>query len=79
MLEKTWGDHIFPVCVFAPVEEKDLIKIEEILKLLSDWCQNKCVKIDLVINDWGMAGLIRKKYPNQFFADAWAPFIKTKT
>lgn len=36
MLEKTWSDHIFPVCVFAPVEEKDLIKIEEILKLLSD-------------------------------------------
>lgn len=66
MLEKTWGDHIFPVCVFAPVEEKDLIKIEKILKLLSDWCQNKCVKIELVINDWGMAGLIRKKYPNQF-------------
>lgn len=31
-----------------------------------DWCQNKCVKIELVINDWGMAGLIRKKYPNQF-------------
>lgn len=23
-------------------------------------------KIELVINDWGMAGLIRKKYPNQF-------------
>lgn len=66
MLEKTWSDHIFPVCVFAPVEEKDLIKIEEILKLLSDWCQNKCVKIELVINDWGMAGLIRKKYPNHF-------------
>ena len=66
MLEKTWSDHIFPVCVFAPVEEKDLIKIEKILKLLSDWCQNKCVKIELVINDWGMAGLIRKKYPNQF-------------
>lgn len=66
MLEKTWVDHIFPVCVFAPVEEKDLIKIEEILKLLSDWCQNKCVKIELVINDWGMAGLIREKYPNQF-------------
>ena len=66
MLEKTWSDHIFPVCVFAPVEEKDLIKIEEILKLLSDWCQNKCVKTELVINDWGMAGLIRKKYPNQF-------------
>ena len=60
MLEKTWSDHIFPVCVFAPVEEKDLIKIEEILKLLSDWCQNKCVKTELVINDWGMAGLIRK-------------------
>lgn len=36
MLEKTWSDHIFPVCVFAPVEEKTLIKIEKILKLLSD-------------------------------------------
>ena len=36
MLEKTWSDHIFPVCVFAPVEEKDLIKIEKILNVLED-------------------------------------------
>ena len=66
LLEKAIADQICPVLVFAPVEEKDIIKIEQLLESLSNWCIAENRKLELVINDWGMAGLIRQKQKHPF-------------
>lgn len=66
LLEKTLEEHLCPVIVFAPVEEKNIIKIEKTIDRLADWCSRNKIKIELVLNDWGMAGIISSKYPNQF-------------
>lgn len=66
LLEKAQQDKVCPVLVFAPVEEKDLTKIEKKLERLANWSIEKKIQLELEINDWGMAGMIRKKYPNRF-------------
>lgn len=66
LLERTVLDQICPVLVFAPVEEKDIGKIEQLLESLSNWCMAKNKKLELVINDWGMAGLLRKSEKHPF-------------
>ncbi len=66
LLEKTLKEHLCPVLVFAPVEEKDILKIEKIIDQLAIWCTRNKIKIELVLNDWGMAGILRNKYPDQF-------------
>lgn len=67
LLEKALKDKLCPILVFAPVEENDLMNIEKKLECLSNWCMEKKIQLELEINDWGMAGMIRKKYPNLFF------------
>lgn len=66
LLERTVLDQICPVLVFAPVEEKDITQMEKLLESLSNWCMAKNKKLELVINDWGMAGLIRQRQNHPF-------------
>lgn len=66
LLEKTLKEHLCPVLVFAPVEEKDILNIEKIMDQLAVWCIRNKVQIELVLNDWGMAGIVRNKYQDQF-------------
>lgn len=67
LLEKTLKEHLCPVLVFAPVEEKDIQHIEKRIDQLAVWCTRNKIKIELVLNDWGMAGILRNKYPDQFY------------
>lgn len=66
LLEKALTDGFCSVLVFAPVEEKDITKIEALLQSLFDWCVTKEKKLELVINDWGMAGLLRQRQNHPF-------------
>ncbi len=66
LLEKTLKEHLCPVLVFAPVEEKDILHTEKRIDQLATWCTRNKIKIELVLNDWGMAGILRNKYPDQF-------------
>ena len=66
LLEKILKEHLCPVLVFSPVEEKDILNIEKRIDQLAVWCTQNQVKIELVLNDWGMAGIVRNKYPDQF-------------
>lgn len=66
LLEKSLKEHLCPVLVFAPVEEKDIQNIEKRINQLAVWCIRNKIKIELVLNDWGMAGIVRNKYPDQF-------------
>lgn len=66
LLEKALKDKCCLVLVFAPVEEKNMEKMEEILQCLANWSIEKKIRLELELNDWGMAGMIRKKYPNLF-------------
>ena len=67
LLEKTLKEHLCPVLVFSPVEEKDILHIEKRIDQLAVWGTQNQVKIELVLNDWGMAGILCNKYPDQFY------------
>ena len=61
LLEKAGKERLRAVLMFSWVQEQDMIKIEEILDRLSNWCSGHRCRLELVINDWGMAWLLRQK------------------
>lgn len=66
ILDKTIIDGIQPVIVFSYMKEEMVESTANILKLLDQWCIRNKKHIEVVINDWGMASLMKEKGWNNF-------------
>lgn len=60
LLEKTEKERITPVIVFPYMAESRISSTRECLEQLALWCKKKKTTLELVINDWGMASMIRE-------------------
>ncbi|MGN0351847.1 MAG: hypothetical protein ACI4ES_09355 [Roseburia sp.] len=60
LLEKAEKDKITAVIVFSYMAESKISSTKECLQKLAFWCEKKKTTLELVINDWGMASMIRE-------------------
>lgn len=46
--------------VFSYIREYMLDYITELLDEINRWCEEKRQSVEIVVNDWGMASLVKK-------------------
>lgn len=67
LLDKALEEKCIPVVVFSYMTERQITATKECLDGLATWCQEQKTTLEIVINDWGMAALIREEGYNCFY------------
>ncbi len=61
LLERAYRSETVPVVVFSYMSEGRIDVVKKCLSKLADWCRRRETSLELVVNDWGMAALVRKE------------------
>lgn len=61
LLDQAYRDHMIPVLMFSPIEETRIEETEKLLDELAARCGRENRSLELVLNDWGMASMIRRR------------------
>lgn len=61
MLEKAHKESLGITIAFSYIREFMLKSIEKLIKRLAQWCREKDICIEIVINDWAMADIIARQ------------------
>ena len=61
MLEKAYKESLGITIAFSYIREFMLNPVEELVNHLAQWCREKDICIEIVINDWAMADIIARQ------------------
>lgn len=64
MMEKASSQHLGITLVFSYVREYMLESVTDLLKKTDKWCEENNQTVEVVINDWGMAQIMRNNTKN---------------
>lgn len=64
MMEKAVVEQVKITLVFSYIREYMLDPVEILLNEIDNWCRSKKTCIEIVVNDWGMASLVKNKTKN---------------
>lgn len=62
LMEKAWREKIKLTLVYTYIREDMLKTTEDLLEKVDNWCNEKQVTAEIIINDWAMVEILRK-YP----------------
>lgn len=61
MLEKAVAEGVDITIATTYLREEQISQQEKLMEVLYEWCKNNQTKVELIINDWGMAKLLADK------------------
>lgn len=64
IIEKAAAEQVEITLVFSYIREYMLDYITELLDEINRWCEEKRQSVEIVVNDWGMASLVKKSRRN---------------
>lgn len=64
MLEMAWEQHLAVTLAFSYIRDNLLCQTKELLLRLERWCEIRRTTLEVVINDWGMAAIVKEQCPN---------------
>lgn len=64
LMEKAWREKRKITLVYTYIREDMLKKTEELLKKVDNWCKEKQISVETVVNDWALVEML-KKYPKR--------------
>lgn len=64
MLKKTKENGLMVTLSFSYVREYQLPKLEQLLNMLQKWCEEEKTQLEIEVNDWGLAEMLRCGHPN---------------
>mgnify|MGYP004506217337 FL=1 len=64
IIEKAAAEQVKITLVFSYIREYMLDYITELLDEINQWCEEKRQAVEIVVNDWGMASLVKKYRKN---------------
>ena len=64
IIEKAAAEQVKITLVFSYIREYMLDYITEVLDEINQWCEEKRQAVEVVVNDWGMASLVKKDRRN---------------
>ena len=64
IIEKAAAEQVKITLVFSYIREYMLDYITELLDEINRWCEEKRQSVEIVVNDWGMASLVKKSRRN---------------
>lgn len=64
LLEKAKKESLQVTLTFSYVREYQLEQTEKLLRKLQQWCRNQNTKLEIEINDWAMADMLKCGFPD---------------
>ena len=64
MLEKANRESLQVTLTFSYVREYQIQETEELLQKLQQWCEKQKTKLEVEINDWAMADMLKGALPD---------------
>ncbi len=64
LLEKAKKESLQVTLTFSYVREYQLEQTEELLKKLEQWCRKEKIKLEIEVNDWAMADMLKCGFPD---------------
>ena len=61
LMDKTWADGLAVTLSFSYLREFMLKPIQQLLEILNFWCQKHQTTVEIVVNDWAMAEMLKGK------------------
>lgn len=63
LLEKAEKELLQVTFTFSYVREYQLVQTEKLLEKLSQWCRKENRKLEIEVNDWAMADMLKSDFP----------------
>ena len=64
MLEKAAVEQVKSTLVFSYIRDYMLDQVQALLEEVDRWCERRQTCIEVVVNDWGMADLVKNRTRN---------------
>lgn len=64
MMEKAVAERLEITLVFSYLREHQLDLVSHLLRKIDQWCQSRNCQIEVIVNDWGMAEIVKKQMKN---------------
>ena len=64
MLDKAYKLGLKITVTFSYVREYQLKHMEKLLKKLEQWCREENTKLEIEVNDWAMADMLKYSLPD---------------
>lgn len=63
LMEKAWDEHVEITLAFSYVRQDLLTNVEKLLGKVDKWCRDHSTSVEITVNDWAVASIIKEKYP----------------
>ena len=63
LLEKAKKELLQVTFTFSYVREYQLVQTEKLLEKLGQWCRKENRKLEIEVNDWAMADMLKRDFP----------------